>query len=233
MKLKKAQLVKLLRKKIEKLGYLEIKNSQLGSDGLFVKKIGDGYFLTLGLTISRFHSDSFTASFYLSKSTRFGSVWGDIPIESYKRIGHFLTKEEREEYLDEEYNQEGVVDAWWRGIDDLTISHFISAIEKTEMRFLEQPNLLKKIDASSEVREFTESVRLLLAKISSDEFEGESFKFIPKRPIDDIPLKWFKAAEKTINERGGLINENLVKLLAADAWNQFMIPFWIQAQIDI
>ncbi len=112
MKLSKAKLIKLVKPKLEDLGYTEFKYS--GWQGLFVKKLEDGLYLSLGLTIHRYYDTAFTGDFYLSTNTCIGAQWGDIPKECYKRPGHFLLKEERELYLDKEHNETGVVVVGWR-----------------------------------------------------------------------------------------------------------------------
>lgn len=228
MKLTKYRLLKVVRNDLMDLGFIEIKTTSVGTDGLFIKKKDLGYYLMLGLTISRFYDSSFTASFYVSRSTRYGSVWGDIPPESYKRIGHFLTREERKELLDDEFNKPGVVDAWWNGIDDLTVSKFILAIKRSEKRFLAQPGLFNKIDASLEIKKFSDQVTMTMNELSSDTLKEGNFHFLPTRVVDDIPLNWFMASEKALVKSGSSVNTNLVKLLAVDAWNKFMLPIWLQ-----
>lgn len=47
-----------------------------------------------------------------------------------------------------------------------------------------------------------------------------SFSFQPAKEVDKIPLVWFKAAEKVLIERKGILNANGVRWLAADAYRQ-------------
>ena len=75
MKLTKAKLEKILTPSLESMGYTKFKDTISGFQGLYVKKISPDLFLTLGMTISRYFNDSFTGNFYLSKSTRIGSIW--------------------------------------------------------------------------------------------------------------------------------------------------------------
>ena len=53
MKLSKAKLIKMVKARMEDLGYTEFKESTGGSQGLFVKDLGGSFYLTLGLTIHR------------------------------------------------------------------------------------------------------------------------------------------------------------------------------------
>ena len=219
MKLRKAKLIKSVKTSLEKLGFTEFKDTISGFQGFFSKRLNNGFYLTLGLTIHRYYDSMFTADFYLSKTTRLASVWGDIPLESDERPGVFLTKEERKLYLDEEHNAEGVVDVWWDGNHEKEVENFLRVIELTEQRFINQPELLKNIEDSKEIQE--------LAALSDKTKKGVmlnqrdlSFKFQPEKEIDGIPFIWFKAAETVLKETGGILNTNTVKLLAADAFRQ-------------
>lgn len=151
------------------------------------------------------------------------SVWGDIPKESYQRISQFLTKQERKIYLDDEYNKDGIVDGWWNGNDEREIKKFIKVIEISERRFLEQESLFYKIENSSEVKELSNYAFDVLKMIESGGSNLNNFKYIPQKSIDDISLKWFKAAEKVLLNKEGILNKNTVKLLAADAWRQIIL----------
>ena len=94
MKLTKVKLIQAIKPGLEKLGYLYLKDSISGAQGLFGKKLSNEMYLTLGLTIHRFYDDAFTGSFYLSKTTEWAACYGNIPKECYKRPGYFLSKED-------------------------------------------------------------------------------------------------------------------------------------------
>ena len=224
MKLKKAILLKETRPQLVKLGYTEVKDSLTGAHGLFIKVLEDGFYLTLGLEMSSFYDTRFTASFYLSKTTRWASSWGDIPYSSYERIGVFLTKEERLLYLDEEHNKEGVRDAWWLADRKGDYDKFIQVVKITEPRFLAQKDLFFSIENSKEVEilsGYAKSVfRLIADGIDDDEYK---YYYLPKNNVDDIPEQWFKAAEITLRQCGGIVNTNTVKKLAGDAWRQWSL----------
>lgn len=136
MKLSKAKLIKMVKASLEDLGYTEFKESTGGSQGLFVKDLGRGFYLTLGLTIHRYYDSAFTGDFYLSKTTRFASLWGDIPRESYERPSFLLTDEERSVYLEDEINVKAARDIWWDGSDENSVLDFLRVIEVTEPRFV-------------------------------------------------------------------------------------------------
>jgi len=218
MKLTKNRLLKLTRAGLEKLGYCEFKDTQTGANGLFLKLIKEKYFLTLGLTISRYYDSRFTASYYFSKTTRWSAVWGDIPVESYQRIGRHLTIEERQLLLDKEHSQEGVIDAWWHEKD---IDKFFQTIKLTEGRFLNQHNLFFKIENSVEIYKLSHYSSNVITAVNEGKVdESIDYDFIPEAPIDDIPLPWFKAAEAVLLKEKGILNSNTVKSLASDAWRQ-------------
>jgi len=222
MKLKKAKLIQLLKPSLLSLGYTEFKSKN--AQGFFVKKLDNGLFLSLGLTIHRFYDSMFTGTYYLSPTTRWGAIYRDIPNESYERPGIFLTKMERRLYLDDEHNQDGVTDVWWNGFSDKEIKNFVKVIEITEPRFINQPELLVKIKNSSSIK--------VLVKLASETQDAilktkidEDLNFQPPKEIDEVPFIWYKAAESILNKKETNIpvNKNTVIGLATDAWRQYML----------
>jgi hypothetical protein len=222
MKLKKATLLKAINASMIGLGYQNVKDTITGAEGLFIKVVKNDFFLSLGLTISNFYDTRFTVSFYLSKITKWGATWGDIPDESYERPGKFLTKEERQLYLDKEHNDG--IDVWWHSDREGDYEKFIQVIKITEPRFLGQKDLFFKIENSNEVQKlagYVASVFRLMRKGLDD----NDYKYfcLPKNKVDDIPEEWFKAAEMTLRQNGGIVTINTVKGLAGDAWRQNII----------
>jgi len=214
----KSRLIKEAKGELSKLGYTQIKDSVNGSDGLFAKLVANDLYLTLGLIISRFYDAKFTASYYLSKSTIWSAVWGDIPRDCYSRVSAHLTKEERYTLLSEEYTHEGVVDGWWDDSGD-SITGFITTIKITESRFLGQLDLIDRIEKSVEVSHLKYLSSQLFKEIQNDE-EEFIYHFIPLKNIANIPSIWFKAAERVLFKEKSILNVNTVKRLAADAWRQ-------------
>jgi len=223
MKLTKNQLIKLTRGQLETLGYQEIRDSIGIANGLFVKLISKDIYLTLGFTISSFYDSMFTAAYYLSKTTLWGAVWDDIPEEGYKRVGDFLTKDERFRLLTEEYCLDGVIDSWWDAANKTDINKFIEAVSITEDRFLLQIDLIKKVNASREIGKLFELGNMVLDKVKSNDFTLYEYKYIPKQPIDDIPMIWFQAAEVVLSSSNEAVNINTVKRLAGDAWRRKLL----------
>lgn len=216
MKLTKAKLIKETKDELNKLGYIQLKDTNGVSDGLYAKIIGDDFFLTLGLVISRYYDAKFTASFYLSKTTIWSAMWGDIPKDSYKRVGSFLTKEERKALLSDEDVQERINDAWW---NDDSISDFITTIRITENRFLQQVDLLNKIEMSSEVKKLAFFSSQVIKELNNGQ-DIYMYSFTPKKEFDGIPLQWFEAAERVLFKESAILNANTVRRLAIDAWRQ-------------
>lgn len=226
-KLSQTKLVKSTRNNLLELGFQELKDTISGASGLFAKHLHDDFFLTLGLTISNYYDSRFTASFYLSKTIRWSSVWDDIPLESYRRIGRFLSVDERKNLLDMSFNLEKEGDAWWDGSDELQIANFLKTVAITEGRFLGQENIFDKIESSSEVKLLHRYSSGVIALVSQNKLPLEyHYKYMPNRIIDDIPLEWFKAAELVLLENKGILNVDTVKLLASDAWHQFNLKSW-------
>ncbi len=222
MKLTKTQLIKKVKDILKDLGYLELKDTLTGATGLFIKQTENGFYLTLGLEISNYYDSNFSASYYYSKTTRWGSIWGDIPKGSYERIGHLLTSEERIFYLESEYNEEGLTDAWWNGNKESEVEKFLDVVRITEKRFLAEEGLLSAIENSSEVKQLADYSSRVIKLMDLGGSNRAEHRFVPQKPIDDIPIDWFKAAENIIlNSDGDLnANANTVKLLAADAYRQ-------------
>lgn len=218
MKLNKKKLSNIVGQDLIGLGYKKFEDGFFGSDGLFIKQVSEGLFLTLGLTISKFYESSFTGSYYLSKSTRWGAVWGDIPKESYKRISFFITDEEKKSLFDEADKLEGLRDAWWDAFNTNSVMRFLHAVRLSEKRFVEQPMLIQNVENSIDGNMLAEYISTVhsLFNIAGD--IKHDFKFIPPNQIKNIPIEWFKAAELAIIKNGSILNANTVKLLAADAW---------------
>lgn len=219
MNLSKAKLSKMVKSQLNQLGYVEFKESLSGYQGLFSKKLRNGFYLTLGLVIHRYHSSAFTAEFYLSKTTRIGAIWDDIPKESLERPSFLLKDEERSIYPENELNPKGTYDIWWNGNNDKSVLDFLRVIELTEPRFINQFELLQKIEQSQDVQALSNYSEEVKKIVSTNQING-SFSFLPSKEVDGIPIIWFKASEKVLKEGKGIVNLNTVKLLAADAYRQ-------------
>lgn len=214
LKLTKAKLIKAVRPGLEKLGYVFLKDSITGAQGLFGKKLPNGLFLTLALTIGRLYDDAFTGDFELSKTAR---VFG-IPGITRKKPGYLLTKEELAEM------NKAAPDISWSGLDAESVASFIALIQKTESRFLSQEGIVEKIEQSSAEEEYYQrslQVREWVAKGVPD----MDFKCLPAKSIDNIPMEWFKAAEYVLLEREVYLSLNvrMVKNLAGNAYRQSVL----------
>lgn len=223
MKLTKAKLISLLKPDLEKLGFIQIKDTITGSQGLFVKKLHKDFYLTLGLIIHRYYDSAFTGAFYLSKTTRWSSIWGDIPKESYKRPGYLLTDSERTVYSETEINAKEIYDIWWDGKDKDSLSQFLNVIQITESRFLNQTDLFTKVELSTEVNLLSKYSHKVKELINEKSIINRAYKFLPTKEIDNIPIIWFMAAEVVLTDENGILNSNTVKLLAADAYRQYLV----------
>lgn len=219
MKLTKAKLLNKVRERLIRMGYNEMRDTITAAEGLFIKRLPPVFYLSLGFTISRFYESRFTAAYYLSKTTLWAATWGDIPQEAYKRVGVFLSSEERALYLDAEYGIAEGSDAWWSGDKDQDIFNFLETIRLSESRFLGQDNLFQKVESSVEVKELVDHVLGVFEIIDKGENDKYEYQFIPEKK-QIIPIEWFKAAEVALKNKGGILNKNTVMRLAADAWRQ-------------
>lgn len=224
MKINKAKLLKAVKYEIETLGFKDLNECENSFYGFFGKKTSNGYFLTIALEKSNLYYHKFTASLYLSKTTRLGSIWGDIPSRSYQRIAGLLSKEERQRLLPNEYHGELMKDGWWHDLDERSISCFTEAISIAEQRIM-TPNLLEAIDESLEVKKLARWAELVLAKVSSMNYDysKHAHLFIPLKQIGRIELVWFAAAEEVLKEEHGILNKNSVGALAVDAFAQNLL----------
>ncbi|RKO72544.1 hypothetical protein D7322_07055 [Sphingobacterium puteale] len=123
MKLTNAKLIAKVKAPLKKLGYIFFKEPISSAQGFFSKKLDNGFYLTLGLTISRYIESNFTGTFYYSKTTRWAAVWDDIPEESYIRPGSLMSTEERKLYFDTDNEQ--LRDYWWDAFEDSSVASFI------------------------------------------------------------------------------------------------------------
>ncbi|MGZ5190261.1 MAG: hypothetical protein ACXWCZ_04530, partial [Flavisolibacter sp.] len=169
------------------------------------------------------YNSQFTGTYYLSKTTRWASTWGDIPNESYQRVGFFLNADERKELLSPEYNKEGIRDAWWDIEDNNCIPNFEKAISLTETRFLEQPDLFEKIQTSIEHQKLASFAQAVIELCSYSDLTSYNNEFIQPITKSNIPDCWFKAAEITLKEKEGILNVKTVRALAFDAWIQYSL----------
>jgi len=222
MKLSKAKLIKMVKPKLEDLGFTEFKDTKSGSQGLFIKRINQDLYLTFGLTIHRYYDSAFTGDFYLSKNTIIGAQWGDIPKEIYERPSFLLTNEERSLYPEDNINVKGSYDIWWDGSDEKSVLDFLRVIELTEPRFINQPELLEKIEQSEEIKILVNHAEAVKKLVVTNQTDG-LYSFQPSKEVDGIPFVWFKASEKVLKESKEILNAYTVIRLAADAYRQYIL----------
>lgn len=231
MRLTKTKLIKLVKPMFLELGYTNFKDSIEVSQGLFVKKISKDLYLTIGLTIDRYHDSLFTGAYYLSRTTSWASVWGDIPKECYERPGYFLTDEELMNYYKNKKERDTLPrDIWWDGLSNESALDFIQIIKLTEPRVINQPNLIDRIYSSEVVSKlYNQAQRVIkLATSHGSIYHDFDYQYVPSKEIDDIPLIWFMMSEILLTTEKELskdktINKNIILNLAADAYRQYKL----------
>lgn len=217
MKLTKSKLIKLVKPGLKKLGFIEFKSKDW--QGLFSKKLENGLYLTLGFTIHRYYESAFTSDYYLSKNTLIGVIWGDIPNGIYKRPSFLLTDAERSIYYEDEINIKGSYDIWWDANNEKSILDFLHVIKLTEPRFVNQYDLIDKINQSKDINILYNYSKKVKDIVATNQVGG-IYSFLPSKEVDEIPIIWFKAAEKVLKEEKEIINIHTVRRLAADSYRQ-------------
>lgn len=144
---------------LEDIGYTAVFPEEVGAIVQVSKKALDGLFLTIGIEKSRLYTDRYTASFYLAPCLCWSWVPSDFPKCAYRRIGGFLSKEERRQLLSEEFWGNEVVDAWWGISDNGEMMKFIDSIKMAEPRFICQESIVDMVNASKRMNEFVEIVK--------------------------------------------------------------------------
>ncbi len=221
MNLNKKKLINELERGLTKQGFVEFKETFLGADGFFVKKIQPNLYLSLGLVISRFEKENFTGSFYLSKTTCWSCTWGDIPKNSYQRIGFLLNDRKKTSLLGADY--EVVEDNWWNATSPNAFDNFINAVQVAEINFI-TPELIQDIEKSSDVTNLYELASKVITKIKEKkDNEDLEFQFTPLKEVDNVPRVWFQKAEIILKENKQIVNQNKVRLLASDAYRIYSL----------
>jgi hypothetical protein len=218
MKLNKRDLIKALRPGFEAMGYHYFKDSISGAQGLFGKKIAKDLYLQAALTIHRFYDDQFTVDLCFTNTTCIYHSGLDIPDCSDIRPCQLLSVEERIKYYHCDKN-----DCWWSlyGSEDIR-SVVVEVLSIVEPRLVNNSDLLRRIRESIHLQ--TEE---LLEKWIIDNYTQKLFlsnlKYTPDRPLDDIPLDWFRASETILLF---LFNETAfpkVRCLASDSFRRYTL----------
>jgi len=222
MKLTRKKLINTVKSNLEKLGFKEFKVSKGDWQGFFCKKLQNGLYLTIGLTIHRYYESAYTADYYLSKTTTIGAIWGDIPKKAYERPSFLLNEDERRLFQKGNVNSINSKDIWFDGNDADSVLDFLRVIEITEPRIINDTELIENLNLSKDVTTLANYSKSVKELVLNDEIEG-TYSFIPMKEIDDIPILWFKASEKVLRENKETINAHTVNRLAADAYRQSIL----------
>lgn len=231
MKLTKQKLITAVRKPLEAFGYTFFKTND--SEIIFCKKIQENLILTLGLTIHRFYNEQFTAEYYLSPTTHIYNTSFDIPIDSDERVGFLLTHEERKIYCDEPYIEpickecgngnkypEGR-DCWWNGLEQESVNNFLSAVKVTEPKFINDVNLIDRINNSKGVHKLLKEQEKIISYIGRVE-ERINYQFLPTKCLC-APMEWYKAAELVYLEDECFETKNAKSVVRTDGENAFRV----------
>lgn len=215
--LSKVALIKCLTVKLQILGFLPAPGPTVAA-ALFYKIHGK-FILTLGIEFSRHYEERFTASFYLSKSFSWALIFRDFPRAGYQRVGNFLDAAERGLYLDAEFCEPGVTDAWWTEFTNIAVDSFVSVIKRTETRFLSQDGLIRALDSCEGLSSHIRLLKAIGDAVLSVSKEKTELQYQPKRYPKDVPEVWFLAAEFVLLEQGlAETRRDYVALLAVDAF---------------
>ena len=215
--LSRRRLVEAVALGVGSLGYGRVAGPVSGALAVFYKRV-DQLILTLGLEASAHYEARFTGSFYLSRSFEWAYVVRGFPTAAYRRIGHFLTADERAEMLEPEFCEVGVVDAWWTGFTPERVSVFVRAVELAEPRFRAQSGLREAVLECEGLRRHRQMLDEVVHLVETGSApEGGIFQ--PKQFPKDVPRDWFYGAELVLRRhRPESVNPKYVSLLALDAW---------------
>jgi hypothetical protein len=214
----KKRLARAVTSGIDALGFQALEGPGGGAAALFYKRCGD-LILLLGLELSRLYDERFTASFYLSFSFEWAYMLPGYPRNAYRRIGGFLTAEERARLLDQEFLGPGVVDAWWIGFQAESISHFVEAVRLTEPRFMAQPGLEGEIRSCEEEQKHMNKIRRVISMAQTLRNPPPTLHHQPKRRWEKVSPSHYWAAEMVLaEEEPQLISSQYVQLLAVDSF---------------
>lgn len=218
--LSKRKLLEGLGDGLRSLGYAPVPGPSGGCAALFYKCVDD-LVLTLGVELSTRYKDRFTASLYLAPSFEWAYMPSDFPRNAYQRVGLTLLPEERARLLDPLFAQEGVVDSWWIGFNELAIASFVGAVQLAEPRFLSQPALRDEIRRSEKMKKHVTMVARVLEIAERMVRCPDGLRYQPPRAHVAVPRKYYCAAEVVLSEMASeKITPAYVELIANDAWRK-------------
>jgi hypothetical protein len=179
----------------------------------------EGLLLLFGLEFSCHYDERFTGSFYLSRSFHWGYMLRTFPREAFRRIGDFLTTNERGRLLAKEFQAPGVVDAWWINFSEKNCVSLIEAFDLTVERFLAQPDLLYKVQSCKELQDYMEMANATIRAAKTLTQLPSQCTNQPTKPKMNIGLNWYWAAELVLlTNKPALVSKDYVQLLAVDSW---------------
>jgi hypothetical protein len=212
------QAIRTLSGQLKVLGYLGVPGPVSGATSVLYRPV-HGLVLTIGIQVSTRYANRFTASFYLSRSFEWGYLPDGFPEQAYRRIGRFLSAEERTCLLDPFFSQVGVVDAWWIGFDKPVLSAFTEAVTLAEPRFVEQPGL---VDAVSGCQALMRHECLLeeVASLARDMKQAPAdLECQPSTYLKSAGAEWYWAAEVALRQqKREALKPQFVGMVALDAW---------------
>lgn len=215
---RKKKLASLLTTEMETLGY----KLDLGDETLIYRKKVCGKFLSLGCSFYRFEPDKYYFDFYLSDSCIFALIFPDFPSEGYKRFTEFLVTEEMKLL---QLDELGFIDLKESNQD--YIKTLIYLLNKAENRFLDQDNLIEKIDSSQDLSERNKLVNHVFNtwKKERESIKIEYNSYIPQTKIKEVKELAYIAMNFLNEINYKYINKEIVNDLALDAYRRNLIQY--------
>jgi hypothetical protein len=155
MKLNKRILNKLVGPPLIARGFTEFKDTICGTSGLFVKRVDNGLYLSLGMNIHRFYDSMFTCDLYLSGTTRIYSCWGDIPSACCTRPGQLLNSDELLKFTSD---NDGDRDLWWDASNGNEINSFFEVLDIAIARHIANDLLIASLQKSDDLTKLCKQV---------------------------------------------------------------------------
>ena len=215
----KKSFLKIIRQNLSDNHFVEFDGRFDGAKVLFVKGVREDFFLSIGITYSNLIPYHFTCDFYLSQTTRWSALWGDMPHESYERPGKFLNVAERTQYLNDNFATKGIIDVWWDGKKEEEVHNFNKVLDITIPRFLNQTELYSKIRESNEISILRNLAQKVIFKVKNNFVDSESSYEGQKL----IPSIWYSVAEYILQTEKMVVNKDTICDLAIDAYRQYVV----------
>lgn len=223
------QFNKILLEGMRSLGYEKTMSEH--SEIYFIKRLENGFYISVFLYHHRFEKGAYTADFHLDYFASFGYTGLDHRLSP--RIGKFLKKDERKALLNnylECIDQENI-DAWWYKSDENSVFDFVKAIEITEERYLSSYDIFNKVLENDKIL-FAYFNLLRTEEVILDKIEqvkqnklklNESLTAQPIKEKYGIDSLWYQICElEQRKKKGAKVSRSTVTLEVVSVYRNYI-----------